>query len=161
MLLSACSSVDPAAKRTEQTYIARVERQNTLLESGSVPVSTSDRLKKAQKEVERLFPDLAARYEALRIDSIQHKITYPRALVATSPNYPPGSEYLGTEGTVYVAFVIGIDGRPRDVHVLFSPEKRMTASVLRAVEKWRFTPALIDGKPAEMAAVQPVQFALR
>lgn len=151
----------PKAVEAERAYIAQVEQHNAMLARGGSGAPVSDLGKRALYEAKRLFPELTARDEALKADALTHQVTYPRPLVMKQPDYPVGSLYLGTRGTVYVAFVIGTDGRPRDIHILFNPEKRMAKAVLLAMQEWRFTPALIDGIPSSMSTVLPVEFALQ
>jgi protein TonB len=73
----------------------------------------------------------------------------PRVLFQTEPDYPEHARRTRDVQTVYVALVVGLDGRPHDVKVESAPGKDFAKNAEAAVKQWRFEPALKDGQPVE------------
>jgi TonB family protein len=79
----------------------------------------------------------------------------PEALVTPDPLLQLDDENL----RVRVSFIVGADGRVHSPFVLDSGGVREDQSVLRAVRRWRYRPALCNGVPTDSEA--RVQFGLR
>jgi protein TonB len=78
------------------------------------------------------------------------------------PGYPGLAARLGEQGTVVLRMYIGADGRVTYVEVLQSSGyARLDNTAQAALEKWRFTPAMENGRPVESAQDLPVHFRLR
>jgi protein TonB len=60
---------------------------------------------------------------------------------------------------VVLQVVIAADGRPRDLHVVRSLGMGLDHKALDAVAKWRFSPAMKDGRPVAVV-VDKVAFRL-
>ena len=77
--------------------------------------------------------------------------------------YPPASQRLGETGTVLVRVIVGIDGRVRRADVAKSSgfARLDDAAVKRALAKWRFVPAMVDGALVEAEREVPVTFRLQ
>ena len=86
----------------------------------------------------------------------------PRYRTDFEAPYPPASRRMGEEGTVLVRVVVGIDGRVvRAVVARSSGFERLDAAALKqALAKWRFVPALSDGRAVEAEREIPVTFRL-
>ncbi len=86
----------------------------------------------------------------------------PRYRTDFEAPYPPASRRMGEEGTVVVRVVVGIDGRVvRAVVARSSGFERLDAAALKqALAKWRFVPALSDGRAVEAEREIPVTFRL-
>jgi protein TonB len=66
------------------------------------------------------------------------------------PGYPRSARSEGREGVVTVRILIGINGKPASTTVTESSGfEDLDAAAVRAVMKWRFSPALKNGKPIE------------
>lgn len=76
---------------------------------------------------------------------------YPRRLRAT-----------GVEGSVTLAFIIGMDGRVemRSVRVVATEHPDLTEPTLRALALMRFRPAQVNGKAVRVRANLPVRWVL-
>lgn len=75
--------------------------------------------------------------------------------------YPAKARKGGFEGKVFVEFVIGKDGRVRDVKVLKGPHESLNeeaARVIKLMNDW--TPGKVNGKPVAQKMVLPVAFKL-
>lgn len=77
------------------------------------------------------------------------------------PKYPPQALRSGVEGSVSVRVEVDANGNPTDVKVVERTGERsrdLDRAVVGAVRKWRFEPAMKDGKAIAGAVVVPVEF---
>lgn len=78
-----------------------------------------------------------------------------------APKYPPQALRSGVEGSVSVRVEVDAGGVPTDVKVVERSGERsrdLDRAVTDAVRKWRFDPAMKDGKAVAGAVVVPVEF---
>lgn len=78
-----------------------------------------------------------------------------------TPKYPPQALRSGVEGSVSVRVEVDAKGVPTDVKVVERSGERsrdLDRAVTDAVRKWRFEPAMKDGKAVAGAVVVPVEF---
>ncbi|MEO6102650.1 MAG: energy transducer TonB [Pseudoxanthomonas sp.] len=78
-----------------------------------------------------------------------------------APKYPPQALRSGVEGSVSVRVEVDASGVPTDVKVVERSGERsrdLDRAVTDAVRKWRFEPAMQDGKTVAGAVVVPVEF---
>lgn len=78
-----------------------------------------------------------------------------------APKYPPQALRSGVEGSVSVRVEVDASGVPTDVKVVERSGERsrdLDRAVTDAVRKWRFDPAMKDGKAVAGAVVVPVEF---
>lgn len=80
-----------------------------------------------------------------------------------APRYPEGAAKAGEGGLVMLKILVGIDGSARELQ--FMPEKsslpedsELVRSALEAAARWRFQPAIKDGKPVVEWVMVPVRF---
>lgn len=80
-------------------------------------------------------------------------------IVAVAPEYPRRAASRGVEGFVTVEFTVTTNGSTRDVRVVdaVDTEGRETSifnrAAIRAAERFKFRPRVIDGEPVEVAGV--------
>ena len=74
------------------------------------------------------------------------------------PVYPPEPNADWTEEHVRVTFLVDAKGNVGEAQVLAGPE-RFREPALAAVKQWKFKPALLDGRPVEVARVVNLPFA--
>lgn len=74
--------------------------------------------------------------------------------------YPEIARKAELEGKVFVQFIVGTDGRVRNVRVLRGPEIFRKAAI-DAVRQFVFKPAIQNDKPVQVQMVQPISFTLR
>lgn len=85
----------------------------------------------------------------------------PRYAADFQPFYPPSERQMGREGRVAVRVLIGTDGRVHAVEpVSATSDAFMEATRRRALERWRFRPALRDGVAVESWRQMTVRFEL-
>ena len=78
-----------------------------------------------------------------------------------APSYPPQALRSGVEGSVSVRVEVDASGNATDVTVVERTGERsrdLDRAVISAVRKWRFEPAMKDGKAVAGAVVLPVVF---
>ena len=87
--------------------------------------------------------------------------TPPRLIHYSQPDYPEIAQRAGVEGYVTFHVVIGPDGRVEQVRVAEQAPHRIFEKAAReAIMKWRYTSAVVDGRPVRALFSQTVQFVL-
>ena len=80
----------------------------------------------------------------------------------TPPEYPTRAATRGLEGWVDIEFVVGTDGRTRDVTITnASNDALFGESAMAAVEQWQFRPRSFMGRDIEQRAFTRIRFALQ
>lgn len=78
-------------------------------------------------------------------------------LVNVTPQYPTRAASRGIEGWCQVTFTVTETGGVRDVSVVDAePPGIFDSSSIRAAERFKFQPRVVDGKPVEVPNVQYV-----
>ena len=89
------------------------------------------------------------------------KTQQPYALTAPVPPYPPLARREGTEGKVKLKVLISEEGRVTGVSLFRSSgSPLLDQSALETLEKWRFSPAMQNGRRVAAWVVVPVVFSL-
>lgn len=79
-----------------------------------------------------------------------------------APRYPEQARLKGQEGRVVIRAYVRTDGSvERTEMILSSGHDLLDRAARRAVERWRFRPALLDGLPAPGEIDVPIQFVLK
>ena len=73
----------------------------------------------------------------------------PLPLVRVEPEYPPQARQRKVEGWVQVRFTISTAGSVKDAVVVKSSHAMFERNAIQAVNKWKYQPQLVGGKPAE------------
>lgn len=77
------------------------------------------------------------------------------------PDYPPDALSRKIEGTVELAFIVGADGKVKDVEVASSTAPGVfDAEAIAAVKRWRYDPRREDGVPVDYPARAHLEFRL-
>ncbi len=77
------------------------------------------------------------------------------------PVYPDVARTAGTQGTVILHAVIGIDGKPLSLRVMNSKaDPDLARSAVESVSQWRYRPTLLNGEPIEVDTTIMVNFSL-
>src|SRR5438045_2054172 len=78
------------------------------------------------------------------------------------PEYPEWGRIRGYEDQVVVRYIIGKDGRVKELTVLEPPERKMFESAaVDAIKQWRFRPLLVEGEAREVVHELVVYFRLK
>lgn len=96
-----------------------------------------------------------------RAPSVAERKPRPIPGQTPSPEYPIRALRGGERGTVLVLTYIGPDGVPTATEVAQSSGSReLDRAALQAVRRWRFEPAIADGRPTVGQVVVPIDFSL-
>jgi len=83
----------------------------------------------------------------------------PQPLIRLKPIYPTFARIRGIEGSVQVEFTINADGRTEDIIVISSaPATIFNRAARRAVKRWHFSPAMLNGRPVAVKSRQSIKF---
>lgn len=105
-------------------------------------------------EVGRFFD--AFLWGAIRVEPAEQQ---RRLIHSIAPEYPDVARLAGIEGDVTLRILVGGDGTIRDLTPVFGPPVLARAAV-RAVEHWRYAPALVDGRPVDVISTVTLAFRL-
>lgn len=77
-------------------------------------------------------------------------------------NYPPLLRDIGAVGRTTVQLIIGKDGRvePGSVRVRESTDEAFNTAAIRAVQRFRFKPATLNGRPVAVLVTIPIEWRL-
>jgi periplasmic protein TonB len=85
----------------------------------------------------------------------------PVLLTKVEPVYPTTARIARMEGRVTVEAVIGLDGRVESAEVIASTSPLFDDAALDAVRRWRYRPALMNGRPVRVYYKFAVGFVIR
>lgn len=74
-------------------------------------------------------------------------------LVRIEPQYPPRAAERGTEGFCTVTFDVTPDGTPTNIRILECSSSLFERASIRAVERWRYNPKIVDGQAVARTGV--------
>ena len=77
-----------------------------------------------------------------------------------SPQYPSAEHRARREGTVVLMLTIDRLGKVEHVRVVRSISTALDGAALRAVKRWRYRPARLDGKPVAVYKVVALRFTI-
>jgi periplasmic protein TonB len=82
-------------------------------------------------------------------------------VVRVPPAYPQRAKQAKLEGSVTMAVTIRPDGSVADVQVLESnPPRLFDQAAIQAMQRWKFRPKIVNGKPEAQRARQTIDFKL-
>ena len=87
-------------------------------------------------------------------------VSAPRALYDPDPEYSEQARKAKYQGSVLLSTVIDAEGHPRDLRIARSLGMGLDKKATEAVSKWRFSPALKDGRPVAVQISIEVVFRL-
>jgi TonB family protein len=86
-------------------------------------------------------------------------VTAPVLKFAPDPEFPKSAQVpAGANMVCVIGLIVDRDGMPQDVHVVRSAGKDFDASAMRAVQQYKFKPALRFGSPVAVAIKVEVNF---
>ncbi len=87
-------------------------------------------------------------------------VSPPRAIYSPEPEFSEEARKAKYQGVCTLGLIVGIDGLPRDIHVLNSLGMGLDEQAIKAVKNWRFEPAIKDGRPVAVMIAIEVDFHL-
>jgi TonB family protein len=96
------------------------------------------------------------------VPKLDDTVTPPKRIVSANPVYPEAAKKDLVQGRVVMDVVVRRDGRPDGLVVVKMPEggEWLAGSAVEAVSKWRWQPALKNGKPIDVSMTLVVEFRL-
>ena len=88
-------------------------------------------------------------------------ITEPVKLSGPNPIYPEAARRARIQGVVVLECTIGKQGSVQEVKVLRPLPLGLTEAAIDAVNKWKFKPSTLNGKPVEVLYILTVRFNLQ
>jgi protein TonB len=85
----------------------------------------------------------------------------PKILVKVEPTYPEVARMARLGGRVTVKAVIGLDGNVESAEIFASTSPLFDRAALDAVTRWRYRPALMNGRPVRVYFTVMVDFSVR
>jgi protein TonB len=99
--------------------------------------------------------DLLFRGE-IRVDPSEQQ---SRLIHSVAPEYPEVARLAGIDGDVLLRIFVGRDGTVRDMDPVSGPSV-LARAAMRAVEQWRYAPALVNGHPVGVITSVTLAFRL-
>jgi TonB family protein len=87
-------------------------------------------------------------------------VSAPALLFKVEPEYSEEARKAKFQGTVVLYVVVDEKGQPRDLKVIRPLGLGLDEKAIEAVQKWRFRPGQLNGKPVAVAATIEVNFRL-
>ncbi|HNR23178.1 MAG TPA: TonB family protein [Steroidobacteraceae bacterium] len=156
---------EPAADPQPTTLAAtpRPTAEPTDLRPSKItPVSFAGRtVEDSAAPPESAPPEVPAPIPQARPDRPKPVIMDMKLLRSVAPDYPEDARRRKIEGSVELTYIVGSDGRVRDVEVASSnPPGLFDAEAVAAVKRWRYDARREDGIPVEHPARVRLEFKL-
>ena len=91
---------------------------------------------------------------------IGNGVSAPRALETPDPEYSEEARKAKYQGVVVLWLIVGPDGKPRDIKVTRPLGMGLDQKAIEAVNRWKFEPAMKDGRPVAVQINVEVNFRL-
>ncbi len=85
-------------------------------------------------------------------------VVAPSPISQTSPHYSDQAMKKKVEGTVYLTFVVGVDGQTHDVRVSKPLGSGLDEKAIECVNQWTFKPGTLEGNPTAVQLRAGVSF---
>ncbi len=82
----------------------------------------------------------------------------PKVLEGARPDYPDLEADRREKGYVVIICTVGVDGKASDFAVELMTNPAFAYEAVRAIQKWRWAPALKDGHPVAQQVRVPMHF---
>ena len=136
-------------KWTLPLEIALLMSCSLLLVAQTAPSSTE------QKPQSGYFPSPYG-----RVYRVGGEVSAPKAVYEPDPEYTKEARKAKIQGTCVVWLIIGADGLTHDIRVAHSLDHGLDEKAIEEVQRWKFKPAMKDGKPVSVQANIEAHFKL-
>jgi protein TonB len=86
----------------------------------------------------------------------------PSPIVRIPPVFPARFSQGNYSGYCRVSFDISAEGQPFNVTTLDCTNRQLKAASIKSVQKWKYTPKILDGRPVSRAGLETtIQFRLK
>jgi TonB family protein len=100
----------------------------------------------------------SAAVENQDIHQVGGAVLPPKVIHAPMPKYTNAARRARLEGHCIVELVVDAEGRPQDIHVKKTLDEGLDKNAIKAVKKYRFTPATMNEKPVAVLLDIDVHF---
>lgn len=87
-------------------------------------------------------------------------VSAPEPIERQQPQYTKEAKEAGIQGTVVLSVKITSEGLVDDAKVVKSLQPDLDEEAIKAAKKWKFKPAMKDGKPVTVVATIEINFRL-
>jgi len=87
-------------------------------------------------------------------------VSAPKPIYTPDPEYSDEARKAGYQGTCELQFIVGTDGLAHNIQVIRSLGKGLDEKAIEATQKWKFEPAMKDGRPVAVQLNVEEQFRL-
>lgn len=88
---------------------------------------------------------------------ISGKVMTQKLVRSVTPEYPPEAKMAGTQGTVKLQIVVGINGHVQQIEIL-SGDRALARAAIEAVRQWEYQPTKYQGRLVEVITAVDVVF---
>ena len=85
-------------------------------------------------------------------------VSKPSLISRVEPEYTKEAVEAKLSGTILLSLIVDAEGRARDIHVMNGLGMGLDQQAVKAVEKWKFKPAMKGGVPVNMRVQVQVNF---
>ena len=110
-----------------------------------------------QAETQPVFNEVSFTGEFVTFAEAKPKF---RPLHQAQPVYPEMFLKQGIEGYAVIAFLVDLDGTPRQCQVAEASDPAFGEAARQAIAQWRFSPPEFRGKPGPILMQLPIDFSL-
>ncbi len=100
------------------------------------------------------------RTEPEATEKVGGRVSPPRTTYTREPEFSELARAAGYQGVSTLGLIVGVDGKPRDIHIINKIGLGLDEKAIEAVRSWRFSPALKDGQPVAVQIAVEVDFHL-
>jgi TonB family protein len=75
------------------------------------------------------------------------EVSAPKVIYEPDPEYTKEARKAKIQGTCVLWLIVGADGLTHDIRVAHSLDHGLDEKAIQAVQRWKFEPAMKDGKP--------------
>ncbi|HEV8232156.1 MAG TPA: energy transducer TonB [Thermoanaerobaculia bacterium] len=87
-------------------------------------------------------------------------VVAPKLVNRVEPEYPESARRARLEGVVITEGIVATDGCVRDIRFVKSAARELDLSSVLALSRWRYRPALLDGRPVRVYVTVTMTFNL-
>jgi uncharacterized protein len=119
------------------------------------PVTSGGKIVATRVKLPVVFP--ASNKRAVNLRDLDQM---PQVISQQPPVYPEEERKRGLQARVVLELTITAEGLPTDIRVVEHTSPAFSKAAIAALEKWKYKPGLIDGKPVAARVSQEMNFSL-
>ena len=104
------------------------------------------------------IPVPGASLGTIQIYRVGGGVSAPKLVYAPDPEYTKKAQKANYQGVCVIALIVDTEGKPERVHVLRHLGMGLDQKAVEAVKQYKFTPALLQGKPVPVQVNIEVNF---